>query len=55
MPKATIPCSHKGVLKTLSSPYFLFKSSEHLKTPPNLTSSPKSTELLINKILLIFF
>jgi hypothetical protein len=46
MPKATIPCSQRGVLKTLSFPYFLFKSKEHLKTPPNFTSSPKSTALL---------
>jgi len=45
IPKATIPYSHKGVLKTLSSPYFLFKSREHLKTPPNLTSSPNRTAL----------
>ncbi len=46
MPKATIPCSQRGVLNTLSFPYFLFKSKEHRKTPPNFTSSPKSTALL---------
>ncbi len=38
--------SLKGVLKTLSVPYFLFKSRVHLKTPPNLTSSPKIIALL---------
>ena len=40
-----MPYSQRGVLKTLSSPYFLFKSKEHLKTPPNLTSSPNKTAL----------
>jgi hypothetical protein len=38
-------CSDKGVLKTLSVPYFSFNPMEHLKTPPNLTSSPKTTHL----------
>lgn len=28
------------MLKTLSSPYLALRSREHLKTPPNLTSSP---------------
>lgn len=41
IPKAAIPYSHKGVLNTLDVPYFSFKSTVHLNTPPNLTSSPK--------------
>lgn len=46
MAKAAIPYSHKGVLKTLSVPYFSFKSKVHLNTPPNLTSSPKIEAVL---------
>ena len=38
-------CSQRGVLNTLSVPYFSFSPKLHLKTPPNLTSSPKSTAL----------
>lgn len=53
-----IPYSHKGVLKTRSDPYFSFKPTEHQKTPPNLTSSPKRTAegsffIAISKALLI--
>ena len=49
IPKAAIPYSQSGVLKTLSSPYFLLRSIEHLNTPPNLTSSPNKIALKIIK------
>ena len=45
MPKATMPCSHSGVLNTRSSPYRSFRSSEQRNTPPNFTSSPKRIAL----------
>ena len=41
MANPIIPCSQRGVLKTLSVPYFWLRSREQRKTPPNLTSSPK--------------
>lgn len=44
MAKPTIPCSHNGVLKTRSAPYFDRNSVVQRKTPPNATSSPKTTE-----------
>jgi hypothetical protein len=39
-----IPYSESGVLNTLSVPYFSLSPIVHLNTPPNLTSSPKTTE-----------
>ena len=36
-----IPYSDRGVLNTLSVPYFSLSPMVHLNTPPNLTSSPK--------------
>lgn len=47
-----IPCSANGVLKTLSIPYFSRSPLVHLKTPPNLTSSPKT--LALNKRIITF-
>lgn len=41
-----MPYSLKGVLNTLSVPYFSFNSTVHLNTPPNLTSSPNIIALL---------
>ena len=38
-------CSDKGVLNTLSLPNRSNKPTVHLKTPPNLTSSPKQRAL----------
>jgi hypothetical protein len=43
--KPAIPYSDRGVLNTLSVPYFSLRPTVHLKTPPNLTSSPKITAL----------
>jgi hypothetical protein len=37
------PYSDKGVLKTLSVPYFSLRPIVHLNTPPNFTSSPNIT------------
>lgn len=36
-------CSQSGELNTRSSPNSSFKSTEQRKTPPNATSSPKTT------------
>lgn len=47
MPKAAMPCSQRGVLKTLCVPNFWFRSSEQRKTPPNFTSSPKRQALFL--------
>ena len=40
-----IPYSDKGVLKTLSVPYFSLRPIVALKTPPNLISSPNMIAL----------
>ncbi|TGO87767.1 hypothetical protein BPOR_0205g00120 [Botrytis porri] len=37
-----IPCSHNGVLKTLSDPYCSASPVLQRNTPPNPTSSPKT-------------
>ena len=46
MPNPAMPCSHNGVLKTRSFPYFSCKPTVQRKTPPKATSSPKITVLL---------
>ena len=38
-------CSERGVLKTLSLPKRCNRPAVHLKTPPKLTSSPKTSAL----------
>ena len=40
--KPAMPFSDKGVLKTLSLPYFSLRPDVHRKTPPKATSSPKT-------------
>ena len=41
-PKPAMPCSHSGVLKTRSLPYFSPRPAVHRKTPPNATSADGS-------------
>lgn len=40
-----MPCSDRGVLNTLSTPYFSSSPLVHRKTPPNFTSSPNTIAL----------
>ncbi len=52
IPKAAIPYSHKGVLNTLSVPYFAFNSMVHRKTPPKIKIYQNLTKIFlwINKL-----
>lgn len=48
MPKPTIPCSESGVLKTRRAPKRGARPAVQRKTPPNATSSPKTSVLIFD-------
>lgn len=52
MPNPMIPCSDRGVLKTLSMPKRSYSPEVHLNTPPYFTSSPKT--FVLNQLRLTF-